>query len=96
MKRTNVTYGQLDKVLRSLGFSCRVVKSEPPVRLYEHEETGAEISMPPYPHDDRVLEHHLVTARVMLDEFGIAEPKAFAAKLQKVGRDGSRIRPYTT
>jgi hypothetical protein len=84
MKRTNVTYGQLDRVLRSLGFSCRLVKKEPPVRVYEHE-TGAEISMPPFPDDDRVLEYHLVTARVMLDEFGIADPTSFAAKLQKAG-----------
>jgi hypothetical protein len=67
MKRTEVTYGQLDKVLRSLGFSCRQVNKEPPVRVYEHKETGAEISMPPFPYDDQVLEFHLVTARVMLD-----------------------------
>jgi hypothetical protein len=30
-------------------------------------------------------EHHLVTVRVTLDEFGIADPTAFAAKLQKAG-----------
>jgi hypothetical protein len=41
MNRTDVTYGQLDKVLRSLGFSCRVVQGDPPVRLYEHKATGA-------------------------------------------------------
>ena len=85
MKRTDVTYGQLNRVLRSLGFSCRLVKKEPPVRVYEHKETGAEISMPPFPDNDRVLEFHLVTARVMLDEFGIADPTTFAAKLQKAG-----------
>jgi hypothetical protein len=85
MKRTAVTYGQLDEVLHSLGFSCRLVKKEPPVRVYEHKETGAEISMPPFSDGDRVLEYHLVTARVMLDEFGIADPTAFAAKLQKAG-----------
>jgi hypothetical protein len=83
MRRTDVTYGQLDKILRSLGFSCRLVDKEPPVRAYEHKQTGAEIRIPPYPTDDRVLEHHLVTARVMLDEFGIAEPNEFEAKLQK-------------
>jgi hypothetical protein len=85
MKRTDVTYGQLDKVLRSLGFSCRLVKGKPPARHYEHKETGAFITVPPFPESDRVLEHHLVTARVMLDEFGIAEPKVFDAKLQKAG-----------
>jgi hypothetical protein len=84
MRRTDATYGQLDKVLRSLGFSCRVVNVKPPVRLYEHKETGAEVSMPPYPFDDRVWEHHIVFARVMLDQYGIAEPEVFEAKLRKV------------
>jgi hypothetical protein len=41
--------------------------------------------LPPFPAEERVLEHHLVTARVMLDEHGIAEPTLFAAKLQKAG-----------
>jgi hypothetical protein len=85
MKRTQVTYGQLDKVLRSFGFTSRVVNGDPPARVYDHKETGASIMMPPFPDHDRVLEYHLVTARVMLDEFGIADPTAFAAKLQKAG-----------
>ena len=37
MKRTEVTYGQLDRALRSLGFSSRLVKGEPPARIYEHK-----------------------------------------------------------
>ena len=32
MQRTEFTYGQLDKVLRSLGFSCRMDPSDPPTR----------------------------------------------------------------
>jgi len=85
VKRTDVTYGQLDKVFRSLGFSSRVVEGKPPARHYEHQETGAFISVPPFPDGDRVMEHHLVTARVTLDEFGIADPEVFAAQLQKAG-----------
>ncbi len=85
MRRTDITYGKLDKVLRSLGFSCREVDKEPPVRAYEHKKSGAEIRIPAFPVEDQVLEHHLVTARVMLDEFGIADPTAFATKLQKAG-----------
>jgi len=38
MKRAEVTYGQLDKVLRSLGFSCRPSKHDPPGRIYEHKQ----------------------------------------------------------
>jgi hypothetical protein len=85
MKRTDVTYGQLDKVLRSLGFSCRLLKGDPPARRYEHKETGALISIPPFPEADFVLDYHLVGARTTLDLFGIADPKVFDAKLQKAG-----------
>jgi len=83
--RTTVTYGKLDKVLRSLGFSCRLVKAKPPARHYEHKETGAFISVPPFPSNERVLEHHLVSAKVILDQFGIADAEVFDAQLQKTG-----------
>jgi len=53
------------------------------VRVYEHKETGASLMLPPLPAEDRVLAHHLVGARVMVEEYGIAEPKAFDAKLRK-------------
>ena len=33
MNRTDVTYGQLDNVLRSLGFSYRVLKKDPPIEV---------------------------------------------------------------
>jgi hypothetical protein len=33
----------------------------------------------------RSKEHHPLTARVMLDEFGIADPSVFDTKLQKAG-----------
>jgi hypothetical protein len=84
MKRTDVTYGQLDRALRSLGFSCWLSKGKPPARVYEHE-SGALLTTPPYPMDDFVLEPHLVGARTTLDLFGIADPKSFAARLQKTG-----------
>jgi len=85
VNRTNVTYGQLDKVLRSLGFSCRVLQGDPATRLYDHKDSGASILLPSLPENEPVLEFHLVTARVTLDEFGIADPTTFAAKLQKAG-----------
>jgi hypothetical protein len=87
MRRTEVTYGQLDKVLRSLGFSCRLLKGDPPARVYEHKESGARITIPPYPETDFVLDYHLVAARTVVDLFGVAEPKVFDAKLQKAAPD---------
>jgi hypothetical protein len=83
MRRTDVTYGQLDKTLRSLGFSCRLVSGEPPARRYEHKETGAGFSVPPFPETDFVLEYHLVAARTIADLFGVADPKVFDAQIQK-------------
>lgn len=85
MKRTEVTYGQLDKVLRSLGFSCRPTKKAPPGRIYEHKKTGAVVMLPELPETDQVFEHHLIAAQMELDHFGLANPSVFAAKLQKVG-----------
>jgi hypothetical protein len=82
MKREEVTYGQLDKVLRSLGFSCRPSRNDPPGRVYQHE-AGALILLPALPEGNRVMEHHLVAVRGELTNFGIADPTAFATKLQK-------------
>jgi len=85
MRRTDVTYGQLDKVLRSLGFSCRPGKLDPPGRVYEHKQTGALIPLPSFPESDKVLDYHLVAVRTTLDNYGIADPTAFAVELQKAG-----------
>jgi hypothetical protein len=85
MTRTEVTYGQLDKVLRSLGFSCQPAKHDPPGNVYQHKETGAVIMLPAFSDSDKVFEHHLVAVRLELDNFGLAKPSVFAAKLQKAG-----------
>jgi hypothetical protein len=85
MKRTNVTFGQLNKVLRSLGFSCRPAKHDPPGFVYEHKETGAIIMLPEFSEAEKVFEHQLVAVRTELDNFGLADPLVFAAKLQKAG-----------
>ena len=83
MNRTEVTYGQLDRVLRTLGFACRLVTEEPQTRVYEHKESGSWIMLPLFPEDDLVLDYHLASVRTTLDGFGIVDPKVFAAKLQK-------------
>jgi hypothetical protein len=85
MQTTHVTYGQLDQALRALGFTYRLVDRPPATRVYDHKKTGASIMLPLFPGDERVLRYQLVTARIMLDEFGIADPTTFAAKLQKAG-----------
>jgi hypothetical protein len=85
MNRTNITYGQLDKVLRSFGFAHRLDEAEPPADVYEHRTSGAVVSFPPFPKRDRVLDYHLVAVRTILDEYGIADPSTLANELQSVG-----------
>jgi hypothetical protein len=85
MRRTDVTYGQLDQVLRSLGYSCRPLAKDPPARVYEHKVASAIIILPAFPMRDKVLDYHLVAVRTTLDLNGIAEPTVFAAELQKAG-----------
>jgi hypothetical protein len=85
VKRTNVTYGQLDKVLRSLGFTCRPGNNDPPGHIYEHKKAGAIVMLPAFLDSDKVYEHHLEAARLELNDFGIANAAAFDAKLQKAG-----------
>lgn len=85
MKRTDVTYGQLDKVLRSLGFSFRPAKHDPPGYVYEHKESGAVIMLPAFAESDTIFEYQLAAVRTELDNFGLVDPSVFAAKLQKAG-----------
>lgn len=85
MKRTDVTYGQLEKVLRALGFTSRPGNNDPPGRIYEHQQTGAIVALPAFPETDKVYEHHLAIARLELENFGIADPKTFEANLRKAG-----------
>src|SRR5277367_5938075 len=47
-----VSYAHLDKVLRSLGFTCREVKLRDKARVYEHEQTGATFAFPAIPLTD--------------------------------------------
>ena len=84
-RRTDVTYGQLDRVLRSFGFTRRLLEKDPPALRYEHKDTGAIISLPPFPQTDRVVDYHLAGVRATLDNYGIADPKVFTAELDEAG-----------
>jgi hypothetical protein len=85
MKRSNVNYGQLDKVLRALGFSCQPSEKDPPGRIYRHKKTGAVVALPTFPDSEKVFAYHLVTVQGELENFGIADPTTLAAKLHKAG-----------
>ncbi len=84
MTRTDVTYGQLDKALASLGFRRRVVDLDGDARVYEHpERPEATIILPAFGGDDRVLDYHLAAVQTTLALNGIADPSEFAARLRK-------------
>jgi hypothetical protein len=78
---TKLIYCRLDEVLRSLGFSVRVVKDK--ARLNEHSETGALIALPMFPLTKSFMPRHLAVARTTLDLYGIATPMEFTTSLQK-------------
>ncbi len=48
----NVTYGQLDKVLRSLGFTYHLAEDDPPTRLHDHRKSDSRIMLPAFPDND--------------------------------------------
>jgi hypothetical protein len=83
--RTDVTYGQLDKVLRAFGFSNLLYERRGKAVQYNHKATGAVIQLPLFPEEDCVFDYHLAHVRTMLDGFGIADPSLFESKLKKVG-----------
>ena len=71
----NVTYAQLDAVLRKLGFERRQLKSGH--IAYAHQQSETLITMPPMEFDARVQPGHLITARKMVVDRGIADEDTF-------------------
>jgi hypothetical protein len=83
MTRTEVTYEQLDRVLRSLGLRCRVVDLDGDARVYEYESRpSATIILPAFSLGDQVLDYHLAAVQTILDLNGIADPGDFEARLK--------------
>lgn len=84
--RANITYGKLDKILRSLGFTSRMSTDNAPLaRMYQHEESGARFTLPAFPENDKVLTYHLVAVIGNLENFGITVPIELGSELQKAG-----------
>jgi hypothetical protein len=57
----------------------------PPGHVYEHKESGAVVMLPAFSESDTIFEYQRAAVRTELDNFGLADPSVFAAKLQKVG-----------
>ena len=85
MPKADITYGQLDKVLRSFGFTRREIERHGKGVRYDHKETGASVTLPLFPKKDYVMVHHLAIVRTTLEDFGVADRSVFEKKLKKVG-----------
>lgn len=81
MPKTSVSYGQLDSVLQSLGFSVRVEKGKR--RLYKHEATGALMSLPDGKPAEVANATYLAAVRKVLADYDIADEVEFASQLQE-------------
>ena len=81
MRESDVSYGQLDELLRSLGFTVHVEAGK--YRLYTHAATGALMSLPERKWTEMVSTTHLSGTRTVLSNFGIADELEFSSKLQK-------------
>ena len=78
-----LTYLRLDKILRSLGFASHPLDGNG--RGYQHAATGARVTLPTMQNNEKVLPHHMVAVRAILNAFAIPEPDEFADELTRVG-----------
>jgi hypothetical protein len=69
---SQLTYGQLDQLLRSLGFSYSTAPDH--ARVYKHAASEAGIVFPGYPDDQEVYPWHIAATRATLEGFGLPCP----------------------
>ena len=81
MRDSTVSYGRLDEVLVTLGFSVHVEQGKHCV--YAHEPTGALVTLPDRNRSELVSAAYLAAARKVLSDYGIANELEFASQLQK-------------
>ena len=77
----DVTYGKLDRVLRSLGFSCRTPDLQTAAVVYEQQQTGAVIILAAAAERKKALPQHIAAVQATLAEYEIADPLALAGEL---------------
>ncbi|MSU78242.1 MAG: hypothetical protein EXS16_09115 [Gemmataceae bacterium] len=81
--RVPFTYGQVDNVLRALGFSRHEFETHSKGVRYDHKESGAIIILPLLPKRNRMLDYHYALVRGTLEDFGVADRPVFEATLNK-------------
>lgn len=76
-----MTYSRLGEVLLSLGF--RTYQLEDGARVYKHDETGALLAFPVLPDLVDVLPRHYIGTRMVLDAYGILDPREFDRRVRQ-------------
>jgi hypothetical protein len=77
---TEMTYGRMEEILGSLGFTLRGVEERN--KVFEHE-TGALVIFPVFAPEAPVLPRHLLAVKSVLKAYGIVDPSGFMAYLQQ-------------
>jgi len=84
MSTPSLTYGQLEYLLKELGYHLNQVQSGP--RVWENPSFDAVKLLPEESPDKPARLHHLLTVRKVSVEKGIVDEATFAALLEKAQR----------
>jgi hypothetical protein len=96
MTHNQITYGQLDKILRQLGFVCQFI--EPHWKRYEHAASDTVILLGDRKPNEVALQSEVVSARIHLIQKGLIGEKKLEEMLfakpgtpkSSVGKKGKR------
>jgi predicted RNA binding protein YcfA (HicA-like mRNA interferase family) len=87
MSQKPMTYAELERVLKRLGFAVEVAEGKS--RTYRHAATGALIPLPDRPRETGVLPQHLAAVEGVLEAYGLRDVNGrphspTAGRLQKL------------
>ena len=66
-----ITFAEFSRVLTELGFTRGRADVNGPKVVFRHEPTDTVVILPPLRANQRVPDHHVVTARVVLPDRGV-------------------------
>lgn len=81
MTTSEITYGELEQLLRQWGFR---LERTAPTSVFRHAVQDALVALPPYDPQERVAAFHLVGIRKLVTERGIVQQEAFDREIRAV------------
>lgn len=84
----NTTYGVLEQALLELGFAASYGNNPFgfPFVYYEHQESGASVTLPVRPKEELMYGGHFLAAEKAVDHFGVADTETFYRLLREVDK----------